>query len=218
MTTLAENPAWQPPDKEMLVIAPHPDDETLAVGGFIVSQVAKGIQVRVVAVTDGENAYADVADLAAIRSAEQKRALAKLGVGSSGIIRLGLPDSSLIPNENRLIDLLYPLVSKETHLLAPWPGDFHPDHEVCGRAAQEVARSTGATLTFYFFWAWHRGIPALLHNLPLRSFALTADQQCAKVEALSEHRSQLEHPSGEPILPEDLLWPARRSCEIFLPA
>jgi hypothetical protein len=39
-----------------LVIAPHPDDETLAIGGFISPQTAKGAPICVVAVTDGEKA------------------------------------------------------------------------------------------------------------------------------------------------------------------
>lgn len=116
------------------------------------------------------------------------------------------------------MERLLPLVSKDTHVLAPWTGDFHPDHEACGRAAQKVAQHVGATLTFYFFWTWHRGTPQLLRDLPLRALDINADHQRAKLKALSQYRSQLEHPSGEPILPNNLLWPARRSTEVFLPA
>jgi LmbE family N-acetylglucosaminyl deacetylase len=43
----------------MLVIAQHPDDETLATGGLIARKTSKDIPVHVVAVTDGENAYSD---------------------------------------------------------------------------------------------------------------------------------------------------------------
>lgn len=40
-----------------LVVAPHRDDETLLAGGLIASQRRRGIDVQVVAVTDGESAY-----------------------------------------------------------------------------------------------------------------------------------------------------------------
>lgn len=208
---------WQPPDRPMLVISPHPDDEILGAGGLIGLQAARGIPLHVVAVTDGENAYRDGVDIADRRSQEQTSALGRLGVTPSNLTRLKLTDSGITADEELLVELLMPLVSKTSHIVAPWTDDYHPDHEACGRAAVEVARRSGAVLTFYFFWTWHRGRPALLRNLSLKSLALSAESRRAKREALSEHRSQLEHPSGEPILPDYLLWPARRSCEVFLP-
>jgi hypothetical protein len=59
-------------------------------------------------------------------------------------------------------------------------------------------------------------MPDLLNGLPLRSVALGTKDQIAKAEALGQYRSELEHASGQPILPEELLWPARQ-CEVFLP-
>lgn len=208
---------WQPPDESMVVIAPHPDDETLAVGGLIATQTSKGVPVQVVAVTDGENAYDDGVDLAASRVQEQAVALGRLGVDPLQINRLTLTDSGVSADEELLVELLTPLVSRKTHILAPWIGDFHPDHEACGRAAAKVAARLGATLTFYLFWTWHRGTPALFRGLPLMSVALSGKAQQAKAQALASHRSQLEHASGQPILPDCLLWPARKPFEIFLP-
>jgi LmbE family N-acetylglucosaminyl deacetylase len=210
---------WTPPDQPILLVSPHPDDETLGAGGFLAAQRLRGIDVTVVAVTDGENAYPDTPDAALklgnLRRHEQERALARLGVPAEKIIRFGLPDSGLRSREQELAERLMPFIASQTHVLAPWPGDFHPDHEVCGRAAQAVALQAGATLTFYFFWTWHRGTPALLNHLVLRAFPLSAGQLQAKTEALREHYSQLVHHSGQPILPESLLAPARRPFEVF---
>lgn len=210
--------SWQPADESMLVIAPHPDDETLAIGGLIATQTSRGVPVEVVAVTNGENAYDDGIDIALRRSQEQTLALRRLGVNPSEINRLSLTDSGVSADEELLVELLTPLVSPKTHIFAPWTGDFHPDHEACGRAATKVATRLGAALTFYFFWTWHRGTPELLRGLPLMSVPLSLKAQQAKAEALALHRSQLEHPSGQPILPDHLLWPARKPVEIFLPA
>ena len=174
--------------------------------------------MQVVAVTDGENAYDDGIDIALRRSQEQALALGRLGVNPSEINRLSLTDSGVSADEELLVELLTPLVSRKTHIFAPWTGDFHPDHEACGRAASKVATRLGAALTFYFFWTWHRGTPELLRGLPLMSVPLSLKAQKAKAEALASHRSQLEHASGQPILPDHLLWPARKPVEIFLPA
>ena len=218
MSVLASLPLWDPPAAPVLVIAPHPDDETLAAGGFIAAQRTRGAVVTVAAVTDGENAYPDSTGLAALRIDEQTSALARLGVQPKSIVRLGLPDSGISACEQQLVQQLLPLASADTHILAPWRGDFHPDHEACGRAAEQVAHQTGAQLTSYFFWTWHRGTPDLLRGLPLRAFPLDRELLLARHEALLCHRSQLHHPSGEPILPPSLLAPAQRPFEVFLPA
>lgn len=215
MGVLRMLPAWLPPDAPMVVVVPHPDDETLATGGLISVLRKCGTDITVVAVTDGENAYAESDGVAELRAREQTEALARLGVSAEKIVRLGLVDSDVAEQEDELVARLMPLVRAETVVLAPWSGDFHPDHEACARAATRVAQEVGATLISYFFWTWHRGTPELLQGLELRAFALDDAAMAAKREALACHRSQLQHVSGEPILPEELLWPARMPFEVF---
>jgi LmbE family N-acetylglucosaminyl deacetylase len=216
LNALSSLPAWLPPEKPILVIAPHPDDETLGAGGFIAAQRARGIDVSVVAVTDGENAYPDCEGLGQRRRIEQEDALARLNVPIKNIIRLELPDSAVCSQANELEGRLSALVSENTHVIAPWRGDFHPDHQACGRAAEQVTRDKGATLTSYFFWTWHFGEVDLLKDLNLRAFSLRDQWLVAKGEALQQHRSQLVRSEGQPpILPELLLAPARRRFEVF---
>jgi len=200
------------------VLAPHPDDETLGTGGLLASLQEQGIPVTVVAVTDGERAYRNAHGLAEIRDREQGQALTRLGVSPEQTIRLRLPDSDVARYEDVIVERLLPLISRETHILAPWTGDFHPDHEVCGRAAERLAQETGAALTFYFFWTWHRGTPALLQGLPLLRLELTPAQMQAKCEALRCHASQLECATEEPILPKHLLGSAQWPFEVYLPS
>jgi LmbE family N-acetylglucosaminyl deacetylase len=204
----------------VVIIAPHPDDETLGAGGLLAWLHHQNVAIKVLAVTDGENAYPgqneqECAELAVRRRAEQASALAILGVNEKQVERLGLPDSDVAAHEQELTERLRRLVDRDTHLIAPWQGDFHPDHEACGRAAEQAARNSGARLTSYFFWTWHRGTPATLKNLPLRRFCLENDAFRLKTEALACHRSQLARAGGEPVLPERLLAPARRRYEVF---
>ncbi len=217
LPVIAVLPTWQPPARHTVVIAPHPDDETLGAGGLIASLRKLGCEVTVVAVTNGENCYPGE-DLGVVRAAEQAAALEKLGVEEQHIQRLHLPDSGLSQCEEALYDALLRCVPAGAHLLAPWTGDFHPDHEVCGRAALRLAKSKGLTLTSYFFWTWHRGTPELIVSLPLVKLPLTPSLQAAKREALLCHTSQLQHHDQEPILPAYLLEPAWRDAEVFVPA
>jgi LmbE family N-acetylglucosaminyl deacetylase len=215
LVALEDLPVWAPPPMRLVVLAPHPDDETLGAGGFIAAQILHGGDVIVVAVTDGESAYGYDPNLGKVRESEQRNALARLGVLAENIVRLRLPDSDVASHETYLVNKLLPFVSKDAHLISPWRGDFHPDHESCGRAAEWVANRTGARLTSYFFWTWHRGTTASLAKLALCSFPLNQRHLERKSEALKCHRSQLTHDSGEPILPDNLLAPARRPFEVF---
>ena len=217
---LAVLDVWCPSSAPMVVIAPHPDDEILGVGGLIAAQRSRGVDVTVVAVTDGENAYPDAAHestrLGMERKREQTEALRCVGVSEDKIVRLQIPDSNVMAHLPELMERLSLWISPHTHLLAPWRGDFHPDHKACGLVAESVAQTTGALLTSYFFWTWHQGTPELVENLPLRRFPLGASELWAKTEALSCHRSQLHRERGEPILPRSLLGPAERPFEVFL--
>lgn len=206
---------WIPPRKPILLIAPHPDDESLAAGGFIAAQRARGLEITVVAVTDGENAYPQNSGLAKRRRTEQAKALARLGVEPECIVRLQLPDSDVESHESELVDRLLELVSVDTHVIAPWRFDFHPDHQACGRAAEKASHEANATLSSYFFWTWHRGTTDVLDGLELRRFPLDTELLAAKSDAVQCHRSQLMRKGGEPILPELLLAPARRPFEVF---
>lgn len=215
ISVLDKLPVWDPPTLQMLVVAPHPDDETLGAGGLIAAQTRRGVEVRVAAVTDGERAYANMPGLAAQREQEQANALRRLSVSRESIIRFRFPDGNVAGFEERLGERLAPLISRETLVVAPWKGDHHSDHQACGRVAEKLAKSAGAPLCSCFFWAWHYGTLQDIQALCARRFILSDELVRAKAEALLCHRSQLEHEGGEPVLPEILLTPARRSFEVF---
>jgi LmbE family N-acetylglucosaminyl deacetylase len=218
MSLLSNLPRWQPPDKPTVVTSPHPDDEILGSGGMIARLRSKGIDVTVIAVTDGENAYKDSFELGEIREKEQTNALAKLGVDAHHVIRFRFPDSGLKDCESRLAEVLESAIPANAHIVAPWKFDFHPDHEVCGRAAEAIAGDKKVQVTSYFFWTWHRGDRRTLDNLQLVSLPLAPDEIRAKQEALRCHQSQLQRTCGLPILPDYLLGPVFRPFEVFSPA
>jgi LmbE family N-acetylglucosaminyl deacetylase len=214
--SLAALPDWIPDEKPTVIVAPHPDDETLAAGGLIATQRSRQIPITLLAVTDGEAAYPGVPDLGRTRRVEQARAAEALGIAQNAIVRLGLRDSAVAESEAALADRIEACIHSDTLLVAPWPRDPHPDHEACGRAAALAAIRTGATLVSYFFWTWHRFGPECLNGLPLRRLVLSAEACARRSRALACHYSQLHRDEGPPILPEILLAPARRSFETFV--
>ncbi len=216
LEALGAVPMWEPPAVPTLVLAPHPDDETLGAGGLISLLREHDVPVSVVAITDGENAYPELADLDRIRVPEQTAALACLGINASQIHRLRLPDSDVSLHEKELVAQLRALAQPGMHLVAPWSRDYHPDHESVGRAAARVADLLGLSVSFYLFWTWHRGTPADFDGLLLAKLALAARHSKRREQALQAHASQLQHHDGQPILSEELLTPARRPFEIYI--
>lgn len=106
--------------ERLLVIAPHPDDESIGAGGLVATVVAQGGEVRVVTVTAGD-AYREALALetgVAQPSAEEflrfgerrigelRRAVAALSAGRAHSDVLGFPDGALA-------DLTDSIVSRE---------------------------------------------------------------------------------------------------------
>lgn len=216
LSRLHNLPVWEPPLQPTIVLAPHPDDETLGAGGLIARLRNLGIPVSVVAITDGEGAYTDGHGLGEIRIQEQTAALAKLGVSEKDIYRLKLPDRRLSENEDQLFESIVGLAGPTTHIVAPWCRDFHPDHEAAGRVAMKLSKAMNLPCNFYLFWTWHRGSPATLDGVSMVSLPLSKEERETKLQALAEHASQFQHPDGQPILSDGLLAPTQRSFEVYI--
>ena len=188
-----------------VVIAPHPDDESLGCGGLIALLRQAAIPVQVVLVSDGTMSHPNSrkfppAARRALREAELRQALLELGVEAPPIC-LGLPDSA-VPSEGqeRFLEAVAQLqelfaTSKPATVLCPWRRDPHPDH----RATSELVRTaiTGlpvpARLLEYVVWAWERAAPA---DLPqpgeVVGWRLNVGSVLDKKQrAIATHRSQL---------------------------
>jgi LmbE family N-acetylglucosaminyl deacetylase len=204
--------------RSAVVVAAHPDDEVLGVGGTMSILAARGARLRLVAITDGEASHPAVADpraLARRRRAETVAALRCLGAAGTEIVRLNMPDTGLARLEAEITALLAELADGFDVCLAPWPHDAHADHEVAGRAAR---RASGATLC-YPVWMWHWARPRdqrVPWHRGLR-VPLGPAQSAAKQAAIECFASQLEprEPSGEPVLSPGVVAHFTRGCEVL---
>ena len=120
---------------DYLVIAPHPDDAELGVGGTILTLQSQGASVGVLDLTDGEPTPHGSPE---IRRRETEAATAVLGLAWRG--NLGLPNRRLEANleaRARLAGKLREL--RPRVLFAPYWEDAHPDH-VAASALIDAAR------------------------------------------------------------------------------
>jgi len=131
-----------------LIIAPHPDDETLAAGGLMESVLSQGGQVKVVLVTNGDGqpmaplmlkasvppTPAAFVSVGVQRQNETLTALTRLGILSEDVIFLGYPDRGIEPLWLKHWDEADPYLAPftiTTH--SPYPNAFHPDAPHAGK-------------------------------------------------------------------------------------
>ncbi len=187
---------------DALVIAPHPDDAELGVGGTVVRLISQGWRVGILDLTDGEPTPLGTRALRA-----EETAAANAALGNPWRKNLGLPNRSLEPTlaNRRALAAVFRQV-KPRLLFAPYWEDAHPDHKAA-TALVEDAR----------FWSKlsKSDIPGTPHH-PARilyyfsvhlriverpSFVLDiSDQAEAKRASLRCYRSQLvdNQPEGRP--------------------
>lgn len=191
---------------ELVVVAPHPDDETLGAGGLIAHCVQLAIPVVVILVTDGNGG-----GLHDRRAAEFATAMTLLGARS---VSLEFPDGQTDTHRTGIREALRWHIGSardDAMVVSPWRGDGHRDHRVVGEIVAQVAG--GRRLIEYPVWLWHWGSPAHADVPWDRLVALPIDRR-AKSDALAIYRSQIE---GEhPVLRSDFLQNFDRDTEYFV--
>jgi len=189
----------------VLVVAPHPDDESMGCGGLMALLRTRRIPVFVLLLSDGEMSHPgsrawSPAARAALRRLEFTQALAALNLEPQAMLALGLPDGALPgceePGFAAAVTAVERCMRSHPHqtLLVPWRRDPHADH----RAGSAIARAANAGLTHpmrvleYGVWMAERGsaddLPcdgeAIHWQLDIRAVVER------KLAALAAHRSQ----------------------------
>jgi LmbE family N-acetylglucosaminyl deacetylase/protein-L-isoaspartate O-methyltransferase len=201
------------PCSRLVVVAAHPDDESLGAGGLIATAAASGLAVYVVLLTAGEASHPESPTLsrhalATRRLAEAERALGILAP-EAPLVFLGAGDGGVADVEAEVTASLVDLIGdgRSTLLAAPWRHDGHPDHEAAGRAAAAAALRTGARLAEYPVWMWHKDQPDDAPWPQMRRVDLSPQVTQRKWLAIHAHATQVQPLSS---LPEDgVLLPGR---------
>lgn len=222
----------------LLVLAPHPDDETLGCGATVIRTILRGGDVLVLAATDGRSAQpeADPKVMAATRRGELAAATKVLGLSPEQVRILGFPDGELSRHEDPLAASLAALVRswQPTTVLVSAVCDPHPDHAALGRAARRAMAGQKGALFEYMVWGWVYPTRWLLGTRSFRnggaarvSRAVTVRTEgvlATKREALRCHRSQYGRlastsglPAGEGLPQSSFLANFFGEFEVFFP-
>ena len=151
---------------EIIVMAAHPDDETLGFGGTAAMLADIGVRVQVVSASDGGASHGNLSPvdrsrLEHARRAELDRAVDALGLPAP--MSLGLPDGEIGDHADRLADMLdrgtggparRNMVSRRPGAATVIPTTKPSD----GPRRSQSARA-GAQLVEYPVWMWHWAQP-----------------------------------------------------------
>lgn len=156
----------------LLVVAPHPDDETLGCGGLIALASRCGVRVHIVFVTDGGASHPNSAEwsrrrLATRREKEATEALRRLGAGHEPRTFLRLPDAAMplrgSPAYARAAATLAKIIHNLSPVLVilPWRRDPHRDHRDSWQLAFDAVAASGQSpeILEYAIWLDELGEP-----------------------------------------------------------
>ena len=133
--------------RRLMVLAPHPDDETFGCGGLIALAASQGVAVRVQVLSDGA-LHGD----AAVREGECLRAARALGLDESAVEFWRMPDRGLSAQTDLAVRLREACRQWAADVvMAPSPWEVHPDHlATCRAAMQALADSRDAPLLGFY--------------------------------------------------------------------
>ena len=128
----------------VLIVAPHMDDETLGCGGAIARHVDAGDTVHVCVVCN--RAYDHAYDPAAIDAEKRSAEEARLVLGYHALRFLDLPDEKLYAHLQATITAIEQVVAdiQPEIVYASFGGDLHQDHRTVAHAVSIVLRATAA--------------------------------------------------------------------------
>jgi LmbE family N-acetylglucosaminyl deacetylase len=153
LTKLASIAAF--PHKRVLVVAPHPDDESLGCGGLVATLALTGTAFCFVFVTDGGASHPGSRAwprerLVACRRDEAVEALRRLTVEDADITFLALPDAAMpardSPEWDKSVAQVAEIITDFNPALAllPWRRDPHCDHRASWRLTRDSLRLANA--------------------------------------------------------------------------
>lgn len=168
-------------DTTILIVVPHPDDETIGLGGFIMKYSSNCTLMLVTNGCCGNPEYSREETIR-VRNEEYCRALARLGVPAR-LISLEIDDRSVgkhLKQVKKAID------EKYDYIFVPNPRDDHIDHKAISKYISRLSfwGIIKSTIVEYEVWT-----PLRRPNLYIDISDVYQDKEAA----IREYKSQLDH-------------------------
>lgn len=186
----------------VIVLAPHPDDESIGCGGLIAACASAGVSVFVHVLTDGRHSHLGSPAwpperIAAQREAEAREAAHALGLPQNALTFERAIDGTLLfdwQGATTIAERIAGIASgfEAPVLVAPWRGDPHPDH-IAAAAIADMIEQAHARIRGLRYLIWAHGHPDdLTSGIEADSvlrFAI-GDWRARKQRAINAHRTQ----------------------------
>jgi len=160
--------------RSILIVSPHPDDEIIGIGGYLMKTIEDGGRICIVYLTDGEKSLENVLPsvVASQRLALTQSVLSRLGLTESQARWMHLPDGS-IPRSGKdgfdsVVDKMQAIL-RETlpdAVFVTHPSDTWPyDHVAAFEIVESALLKSGISSALYGYWVW------LWYSIPLDRIA-----------------------------------------------
>ncbi|MBI2448015.1 PIG-L family deacetylase [Candidatus Microgenomates bacterium] len=192
-------------NERIIVFSPHPDDETIAAGGYIAAAAHNGAEVWMVLVTDGNRH-----GLEQKRYDEFRRSADILGVKRRNLFFLNYADGTLSKQNTTMLESRFSRIVakiKPDIIIAPHKNDHHADHAIIGKAISNIATKK---IVVYYYLVHHARFPLprkfdpefyLLPPIKMISFdqkwyrfMIARVNEDIKHEAVLQYKTQLRFP------------------------
>ena len=205
LTKLPLFPGFSPHERIVLVV-PHPDDETLGCGGLVQKITTAQLPFTIVMVSDGNRRGKKVR-----RRGEVIRAMAHCGLRDDQFVFLDFPDGKLASTPE-----IHDALKHQLEALAPTmvivtdPEDIHDDHAVLGVVVEQLCEHIKSIQQVWGFLIHYHRFPRPLGRMPHApllppgrlvsadrawvTLPLDPNEQAIKRQAIREFKSQLFTP------------------------
>ena len=133
-------------NKNVIVFAPHQDDELIGLGGTLIQLKNKGAAITLVFLTDGAD-LVNQSETVQIRSLESQKVAREL---NASIINIGIPNDTMEVNFEHLNKIRNILLSQKwDDVFCIWPIDNPPKHRICAFLLGKVISKMELNLILY---------------------------------------------------------------------
>ena len=167
----------------ILIVSPHPDDESIGCGGLM---LVYGDQCEILLLTDGRKGYdsnfpIDEDELVELRKRELQSAVEIAGIDRSHIYMLGIPDGMLSEYMDKVREFDF---TSYQYIFVPNHYERHKDHAPVSKLVQNICQHQKSGAHIYEYEVWSP-LPSFSEVLDL------GDVMELKVEMIQQYKTQI---------------------------
>ncbi len=210
------------PMDNVLIVAPHPDDEVIGCGGLIARLVGEGRPPHIVIMTGGEKSHSGCcqtpeSDIVRARRELTRNALECLKVPEENIHEFGFPDGKISSNcqDLKKLSTLIKKMSPKAVFVPHW-GEGWNDHVVIAEIVKAIVPNDTA-IWMYCVWMWYYNVWRNLDWGNASVLKMTPEEHALKLRAIDAYIKPLA-PCGRPwsgVLPRVFVNANRWNKELY---